>query len=314
MKKIIISVVLCVSFVLPAYGQEAETMIVFKLTGDEASAEHLDLINAEIFMILDGSGKYSLINAEDLGEELMMSPTESLAFCNEEPGCIADIGAGKQAHWIVFGDVKKSFDGAKFIVHLVMVDVKARKVHGEKFGSFEKEGNVVLESGNTIRLLVGLPLPEPKPQTEPEVKKVADSDAKELKDIHKAPEKPKKKPKVIKKAAAPSKPGPFSNPWTLSAAGVGLASLTAGIILGVLSNQKVDDAKAAADQPAGMSLVHEGEDLATGANIAFILGGAALTGAVVLFILDVTGDEPAVTPAVACTGYGCTAGIHLTFW
>jgi hypothetical protein len=314
MKKIIALAALVFLLAPHAYGQETETMILFKLTGDEASTEHLDLINAEIFMILDGSGKYQLINADDLGEELMMGPAESLAFCNEEPGCIADIGAGKNARWIVFGDVKKSFDGAKFIVHLTMVDAKARKVHGEQFGSFEKEGNVVLESGNTIRLLVGLPLPEPK--KEPETKKVADADADatELKDINIAPQKPKKKPKVIKKVAAPSGPSPFTNPWTLSAAGVGVASLTAGIILGVLSNQKIDDAKAAGDQPSGMSLVHEGEDLATGANIAFILGGAALAGAVVLFILDVTSDEPAVTPAVACTGTGCTATINLTFW
>jgi hypothetical protein len=192
-----------------------------------------------------------------------------------------------------------------------MVDAKARKLHKEQFGSFEKEGNVVLESGNTIRQLVGLPLPEPK--KEPETKKVADTDAKELKDINVAPRKPKKKPKVVKKIA-PSGPSPFTNPWTLSAAGVGVASLTAGIILGVLSNQKIDDAKAAGDQPRGMSLVHEGEDLATGANTAFIIGGAALTAAVVLFIIDITGDDPAAIPAVACTGTGCTAGIHLTFW
>ena len=313
MKKIIALSVLLVFLAPPAFSQENEILLLFKLTGDEASTEHLDLINAEIFMILEGSGKYQLINAEDLGEELMMGPAESLAFCNEEPGCIADIGAGKNARWIVFGDVKKSFDGAKFIVHLTMVDAQARKVHGEQFGSFEKEGNVVLESGNTIRQLVGLPLPEPK--KEPEAKKVAeaDADAKELKDINKAPEKPKKKPEVVKKIA-PSGPSPFTNPWTLSAAGVGVASLTAGIILGVLSNQKIDDAKAAGNQPDGMSLVHEGEDLATGANTAFIIGGAALTAAVVLFILDITGDDPAAIPAVACTGTGCTAGIHLTFW
>jgi hypothetical protein len=118
---------------------------------------------------------------------------------------------------------------------------------------------------------------------------------------------------VLKKIA-PSKPSPFSNPWTLSAAGLGVASLTAGIIMGILSNQKIDDAKAAADQPTGMSLVHEGEDLATGANIAFVLAGAALTGAVVLLVLDFMDDEPAVAPSVACTGSGCTAGIFLTFW
>jgi len=310
MKKIVALFALLTLLAPSVRGQETETMIIFKLSGEEAAAEHLPLINAEIFMILEGSGKYSLISADDLGEELMMSPTESLAFCNEEPGCIADIGAGKNAKWIVFGDVKKSFDGTKFIVHLVMVDVKARKVHSEKYGSFEKEGNVVLESGNTIRLLVGLPLPKPKKKPEP--KKVAE-DAPELKDINVAPEKPKKKPKVVKKAA-PSGPSPFTNPWTLSAAGVGVASLTAGIILGVLSSQKVDDAKAAADQPTGMSLVHEGEDLATGANTAFIIGGAALATAVVLFIIDATDDEPAAVPAVACTGTGCTATINLTFW
>ena len=56
MKKTIFSVALCLLVALPAFSQETpETMIVFKLTGDEASAEHLDLINAEIFMILEGS-------------------------------------------------------------------------------------------------------------------------------------------------------------------------------------------------------------------------------------------------------------------
>lgn len=313
MKKIVFSVTLCLLMSLPVFGQETpETMIVFMLTGDEASAEHLDLINAEIFMILDGSGKYQLINAEDLAEELMMAPAESLTFCNEEPGCITDIGAGKNVGWIVYGDVKKSFDETKFIVHLVLIDAQARNVHAEKFAQLERESNVIQESGNTVRLLVGLPLPEPKKKPEP--KKVADTEKPpELNDIHKAPEKPQKKPKVIKKAA-PTKPSPFSNPWTLAAAGVGVTSLTAGIILGAMSNRKVDDAKSSVDQPTGMSLVHEGEDLATGTNIAFVLSGAALTAAVVLFVLDVMKDEPAATPAVACTGTGCTATINLTFW
>jgi hypothetical protein len=313
MRKTTFAIALCLLAALPVFGQETpETMIVFKLSGDEASTEHLDLINAEIFMILEGSEKYQLINADDMAEELMMSPAESLTFCNEEPGCIADIGAGKNARWILYGDVKKSFDGTKFIVHLVLVDGRARKVRAEKFGQFEKEGNVIQESGNTVRLLVGLPLPEPEKKPGPAM--LADADKPpELKDIQTAPEKSGKKTGVLKKTA-PAKPSPFANPWTLTAAGVGAASLTAGIIMGVLSNQKVDDAKNAVDQPAGMSLIHEGEDLATGANIALVLSGAALTAAVVLFVLDVTQDEPAVTPAVACTGTGCTAAIQLTFW
>ena len=86
MKKIIALSVLLVFLAPPAFSQENEILLLFKLTGDEASTEHLDLINAEIFMILEGSGKYQLINAEDLGEELMMGRAESLAFCNVEPG------------------------------------------------------------------------------------------------------------------------------------------------------------------------------------------------------------------------------------
>lgn len=310
MKKTIFPFALCLLLAPPAFGQES--MILFKLTGDEASAGHLDLINAEVFMILEGSEKYQLINAEDLAEELMMSPAESLTFCNEEPGCIADIVAGKNVRWIIYGGVKRSFDGTKFIVHLVLIDAQARKVHAEKFGQFDRGGNVVQESGNTVRLLVGLPLPEPEHKPGP--KKAADADTPpELKDIHAAPERPKKQPEAIAKAA-PARPSPFLNPWTLSTAGVGVASLTAGIVLGVLSNQKVDEAKNAADQPRGMSLVHEAEDLATGANTAFIIGGAALSAAVVLFVLDVLKDEPAAIPAVACSGNGCTATINLTFW
>ncbi len=310
MRKLLLPLALGLLLSSPAFGQE--TMILFQLTGDQAAAEHLALINAEIFMILEGSGKYRLINAEDLAEELMMSPTESLDFCNEEPGCIADIATGKKADWIVYGGVKKSFDGTKFIVHLVLIDAQARKVHAEKFGQFDRDSNVVRESGNTIRRLVGLPLPEPRPQP-PTSKAAGPKQPAELKDIHKSAEKPEKHPDAVK-MTAPSGPSPFTNPWTLTAAGVGVASLTTGIILGVLCNQKVDEAKQAADQPAGMARVHEGEDLATGANTAFIIGGAALTAAVVLFVLDLLEDEPSAVPAVACTGTGCTASITCTFW
>ena len=106
MKRTIVTIALCMLVCAPVLAQDQEIMIVFKITGDEASTEHLDMVNAEIFMIIEGAGKYRLISAEDLADELMMSPTESLAFCNEEPGCIADIGSGKNARWIIHGDMK----------------------------------------------------------------------------------------------------------------------------------------------------------------------------------------------------------------
>jgi hypothetical protein len=91
-----------------------------------------------------------------------------------------------------------------------------------------------------------------------------------------------------------------------------VASLTGGIVLGVMSNNKVDDAKHPGfDQPAAYAIVQDAEDLALGANIAFGLGGAALAGAVVLFIIDATSTGPAgsltATPSISCSGFGCSA-------
>ena len=98
------------------------------------------------------------------------------------------------------------------------------------------------------------------------------------------------------------------NPWTWTLVGVGVASVTGGIVLGVMSNNKVDDAAHPGfDQPAAYGIIQDAEDLALGANIAFGLGGAALAGAVVLLIIDYTSKPPPVAPTVACSGSGCTA-------
>jgi tetratricopeptide (TPR) repeat protein len=93
-------------------------------------------------------------------------------------------------------------------------------------------------------------------------------------------------------AVPPRAPSPL--PWIV--AGVGALGVGAGAVLGVMSQGKRDDAEdpdAAPNGQAAAELVDDAETLATGANVAFIAGGAVLLGGVVWGIVDVVGSGSA---------------------
>jgi hypothetical protein len=291
----------------PAPGKDL--LILFPATGDVALADLITNINAEIFMVADGAGRFTIINPDELGESLMMDAAEALSFCNEEPGCIADIGKDRGAKWICFGDIKYSFDKTKVIAHLVLVDVVARKVSVEKFGQIEKEKNVVLEAGNVMRDLLGIPRPQPK--TPPPVAKGPED---------KAPEEKASETALAVKVVAPPPPPPrsrWANPWFWTTLGVGVAAGAAGGTLGYLSYAKLDDAKASADQPTAYPLVQDSKKYALGANILFGVAGGAAIGALLILLLDNPEQDPtpvpAVTPTVTPTGSGVGASLLFSF-
>lgn len=94
-----------------------------------------------------------------------------------------------------------------------------------------------------------------------------------------------------KPAAQPAR-APSPVPWIV--AGVGALGVGAGAVLGVMSDGKRDDAEDPAAAPNGQAaaeLVGDAETLATGANIAFIAGGAVLVGGVVWGVIDVMGSS-----------------------
>jgi ABC-type Fe3+-siderophore transport system permease subunit len=325
MKRII---VICLAWLLLAptvYAQDKDVLIVFKLTSDETTAELTESVNTELNTVLVESGKYQLVEGSELAEETLMPPAEALAFCNDEPECIANLGSSVKARWILYGDIKESFDGKKILVHLAIIDVPEKKLDQEKYGQYARKSNIVIDTTNMLRELLGLEIPElepglgldlapepkPKPQPKPEPivkpKPIAAD-----KPIAKIKPKP---PKTIEvKAQGPKTVSPWTNPWTLTTASVGVASLTIGAILGVLSKNRLDDAKTnGLSQPAAYDLVSQAEDFALGANIAYGIGGAALTAAVIIFIVDITDDEPVAIPTVACSAGSCSFGLSARF-
>jgi hypothetical protein len=81
------------------------------------------------------------------------------------------------------------------------------------------------------------------------------------------------------RTAPPNTRGPSAVPWIV--AGVGAAGIGTGLFLGVLAQNKHDDAVDEPVQQSAASKQAEAEHLATGANVALISGGLiAVAGAV----------------------------------
>lgn len=293
----------------------------FPLSGEADVAEHLSILDQSLRAEIRKSSAHALLTQEKLGENLLMGPAESLAFCAGEAGCIADMGGEAGATWIVYGDLKWSFDHSKLLIHLVLVDVKQRTQAAETFGQVPPE-KAARRIGGLIRELLGIPEPilppvastpaPPPPKPAPEV--VAGEGPPDENGA-----KPETKPtpgaNAITGQAPPPGPAFWDNPWTWTAAGVGVAALAAATGLGVLSQQREDDARrlAITDHPAAKQKLVLAEDYALGANVLFGLGAAGLATAVVLIVLDVTDDPPPVQPGLACTAAGCGASLSMRF-
>jgi hypothetical protein len=284
--------------------KDTNKLVLFAITGPETVSDLIPLVNAELFMVLNQIQKYEVTSSEELAKDSIMPPEESLAFCEENPTCIADIAAPINASWILYGDLKKSFDGSRILLHLVLINVAQKKIEQEEYGQYPQESNVVESSGIQLLKLFKL-------YTEPKKKEVVQI-------IEKLPdeaEKEEKKVKAIKKPA-PEEPflkPPWDNPLIWTAAGFSLATLTVGTILGINSLDKSDAARAVPSQSEAYSLFQEAKDLSTGANIAFVVGGVALSATIVYIVLEYTklDNNTHLAPAIQCGANGCM-GLVLT--
>ncbi|HOX42629.1 MAG TPA: hypothetical protein PK668_03475 [Myxococcota bacterium] len=340
----LLALLACAALSGPARAEDKPLLVHFAITGDERMEELLPLINAEVFIALEAGGKYRLMSQDQLGEHLIMDPAENLAFCNQDPGCISDLTTEVHAAFLMYGDAKLSFDGKKVILHLVLLDTLAKKQADERFGQFTRDGPLVQQAGDLVRELLGLPKPPP-----PEPPKVAPKPAPDEAGLEAgkgAATAGGKPPAAAPEAAAPPAaaieapdgPSPWTNPWTWSTFGVGIAAIGAGVALGVLADQKESDATSAANlgrPQEAYGLVQDAGDLALGANISYGVGGALVLTGVVLFIVDAVsgpseeppppaagsrgepapagGATPGCLPSVGCGPEGCGASLTLRF-
>ena len=81
-------------------------------------------------------------------------------------------------------------------------------------------------------------------------------------------------------------------PAPLFLLGLGGAAVGVGVVFGVLSNRAHQDAIDAPDFTSAYASQEDSRELATGANVAFAVGGVALLVGTAWLVLDWIGDDP----------------------
>jgi hypothetical protein len=97
----------------------------------------------------------------------------------------------------------------------------------------------------------------------------------------------------------------------VAVAGLGVAGLAAGVVLGVLAGSDKDEAVARCPDNAcseeGFEMVEAARAKAHGSTAGFVVGGAALVAGVIMIVLGVdTGPETTGWVAPGCTVAGCS--------
>jgi tetratricopeptide (TPR) repeat protein len=92
--------------------------------------------------------------------------------------------------------------------------------------------------------------------------------------------------------------GAAPSPWPWIVTGAGVAATTAGVVMGALASDRDDAAAAEPIQQEAAPIREDAESLATGANVAFVVGGALIAGGVVWGIVDLSLSGPADSVAV----------------
>lgn len=93
------------------------------------------------------------------------------------------------------------------------------------------------------------------------------------------------------RAATPQPHSP--SPWPFVVGGTGVLGIGAGVVLGLVSSSRDDASRAEPNVTRSRDLHDEAAAMATGANVAFVAGGALLAAGVVWAIVDLSRSAPA---------------------
>lgn len=315
---LVLILVIALGTLANAQEEDEKPLIFFPVTGAKAAQSRLGEINSAIVTVLSGEKEIKLIGLEELSDDLLSPPTDELMFCRNDPVCIAKLVLPSGAIWVLYGD-SETADNGRIQIHLVLLDVIQKKVAREKRAEFSESSDLPMEAGELVRGCLSALAPETAgiqeldlenaPLIKLETPEDLESPLKE-----EAQDTAAKKPVVETKVEQPAGPSPWTNPWMLTSASVGVVALTTGLILGQFSVAREQDAEDCPDQPRAIDLLGEAQDFATGANIAYVVGGLSLGTAVVFLVLDlVDEDSPTVVPQVACTAAGCLGSATVRF-
>jgi hypothetical protein len=206
-----------------------------------------------------------VLTAEDLRRMVELEDSRQLAGCEDESGCLAEIGNAMNANLVVYGTVDDL--GSTLLLQVTLLDTKTGAIRRrvvERAGSVEDLARAATQVGDTLRTTIGGDVPQ----------RVLVFDI---------------KPRRNASEASASAPATNTWPWV----GVAVAVVGAGVAGagGALDFQSVSLASATNDDAtlsAGQARDRRGEsDLyALGAGVSYVVGAVLVVGGVTTALIS----------------------------
>jgi len=276
---------------LAAAGQERETLAVLGLRAlNELSADRVATLDEVLLTAFQEAGRHEVLGSSDIASIMSLEEQRVQVTGCADDSCLADIGGALGVSWLAAATIGTI--GDQFVLSLKLLAVDDASVAGRVTRNFPRdEDRLIGEIRGAVTELLGGGAAAPAPPAGAGRRGPGDAPAAGA-------------PTTVREAARPaagSGVGPW--PWVtlgLTVAAAGTAGALAG--LAVADRDAMDQRYQGNDDWAARKSAAETKALA--ADVLFGVAGAAAVTTLVLFLLELTGDEP----APASVGVRPTAG------
>ena len=277
---------------LEAAGSEKETLAVLGLRAlNELSADRVATLDEILLTAFQEAGRHEVLGSSDIASIMSLEEQRVQVTGCADDSCLADIGGALGVSWLAAATIGTI--GDQFVLSLKLLAVDDASVAGRVTRNFPRdEDRLIGEIRGAVRELLGVGAAAPAPPA-------AAGGRSEPGGVN-APAAPA----TVREAARPAA-GAGVGPWPWITLGLTVAAAgTAGALAGlaVADRDAMDQRYQGNDDWAARKSAAETKALA--ADVLFGVAGAAAVTTLVLFLLELTGDEP----APASVGVRPTAG------
>lgn len=244
----------------------------------EVDRSSLATLTSLVTIALSESGRFEVVSSSDVREVIALEAERQAMGCESDASCLAEVAGAIGARFVVFGQLGKL--GSLYVLTLNLFDSDAATAASRVVTKGETLESLAEQVDDAVRKLV-----HQGPKDAPAAGK------------HKAlvldlkPASGEVAPATGAAAAPPPDQGSF--PWLLvtgsSAAGLGVAALIIGGVLGGVGVLVIQEAEAAQYQSDAIRLRDEANEWGLAANVSFVVGGGLVLAGGAVAALELLG-------------------------
>lgn len=263
----------------------AKSVAVLDIVGSGVAPELLPTLTEILITEIAHAGQYKVIGGRDIQAMMGFEKQKDVLGCTDA-SCLAEIGGALGVERIVASQIGRV--GSTYVVNIKLINIRTAATEGRVYETVKGEDDVLIETvRRSVQKLFGATAP--KAQASVSSNSRQDNTA-----------SPSSTPQAeVQQTGQSSFPlGP------VLVGGAGVVGIAIGAIFGVTAKSKEEEALAG--QPHSQIAAQSAQENASRSNIFLGVGGAALVGGVVWFLLsgDDSPEATAWTPLLGPNSVG----------